>query len=288
MDYRKEFRVKPDARVKLQKMDPGATPGIKSEADASQLTADTSKKLAHLHAKLYAESKRSVLIVLQGLDAAGKDGTIKHAFTVLNPEGTTVASFRQPTPVELKHDFLWRVHPHVPGKGEIVIFNRSHYEDVLVTRVHKLIGKDVWTKRYDDIRAFESLLVESGAAILKFFLHISPEEQLRRFEERLDDPTHNWKISESDYSERELWDDYIAAFEDALQATSTKDAPWYVIPSNHKWFRTLAVSQILTDTLEDMKLAFPAPTVDLADIRKKYHAAEEAEKSKKNSKRNKD
>ncbi len=196
MDYRKEFRIKPDAKVKLHKMEPSATPGCKSETEAVERVNANAKKLEHLHAKLYAEGNRSVLIVLQGLDAAGKDGTIKHAFTVLNPEGTTVASFKQPTPLELKHDFLWRVHPHVPGKGEIVIFNRSHYEDVLVTRVHKLIDKDTWTKRYDDIRAFESLLLESGTAILKFFLHISPEEQLRRFAERLDDPTHNWKISE--------------------------------------------------------------------------------------------
>ena len=168
-----------------------------------------------------------------------------------------------------------------PGKGEVAIFNRSHYEDVLVTRVHKLIDKDTWTRRYDDIRAFEALLAEENTIVLKFFLHISKEEQLERFAQRLDDPDRNWKISESDYSERKLWDDYTEAFEDAIEATSTKAAPWYVIPSNYKWFRNLAISQIIADTMEDLKLRFPAPSVDLADIRKKYHQAAQAEKASK-------
>src|SRR5208283_5241415 len=228
---------------------------------------------------LYAEHKHSALVVLQALDAGGKDGTIKHVFSALNPEGVHVASFKQPTPPELAHDFLWRIHPHAPGKGEIAIFNRSHYEDVLVTRVHKLIDKRTWTERYKRIREFEALLIENGTTIIKFFLHISKEEQLARFAQRLDDPHRNWKISESDYSERELWDKYIQAFEDAMSATSTKDAPWYVIPSNHKWFRNLAVSQIMADTMEDLKLAYPKPTVDLDDIRRKYHAAVKEEKS---------
>ncbi len=194
-------------------------------------------------------------------------------FSGVNPQGVRVASFKQPTPPELAHDFLWRVHPHAPGRGEIAIFNRSQYEDVLVTRVHKLIDKATWTRRCREIRDFEALLGQNGTTILKVFLHISKEEQLARFAQRLDDPDRNWKISEADYTERKLWDDYIEAFEDMLGPTSTKNSPWYVIPSNNKWFRDLAVSQIMADTMEDLKLAFPPPSVDLAEIRRKYHAA---------------
>ena len=278
MDYRKEFRVEPDSKVKLNKLDP-AYSGRHQTPDQAKTEIEAYKqKLFEQQARLYAEHKHSILVVLQALDAGGKDGTIKHVFTALNPQGTVVVSFKQPTPAELAHDFLWRVHSHAPGKGEIVIFNRSHYEDVLVTRVHKLIDKDTWTARYKRIRDFEALLAESGTTILKFFLHISREEQLARFAQRLDDPNRNWKISDSDYSERELWDDYIEAFEDAIRATSTEEAPWFVIPSNHKWFRNLAVSQIMADTMADLRLSFPPPTVDLAAIRKKYHAALKEEK----------
>ncbi len=278
MDYRKEFRVAADSKLKLGKVDPAYKGKRESPDEAKQEIADYQRKLFQQQTLLYAEHKHSILVVLQALDAGGKDGTIKHVFAALNPQGATVVSFKQPSATELAHDFLWRVHPHAPGKGEIVIFNRSHYEDVLVTRVHKLIDKDTWTARYQHIRDFEALLAENGTTIIKFFLHISPEEQLARFAQRLDDPSRNWKISESDYTERELWDDYIAAFEDAISATSTKRAPWYVIPSNHKWFRNLAVSQIMADTMEDLKLAFPPPSVDLAEIRRKYHAALKREK----------
>ncbi len=273
MDYRKEFRVQPDAKVKLNKLDPGYTGKHASHDDAKPEIEGYLKKLFHQQNLLYAEHTRSILVVLQALDAGGKDGTIKHVFTALNPQGTSVASFKQPTPVELAHDFLWRVHPHTPGKGEIMIFNRSQFEDVLVPRVHKLIDKATWTTRIQHICDFEALLTESGTTVLKFFLHISKEEQLARFAQRLDDPDRNWKISEADYTERKLWDDYIEAFEDMLGPTSTKNSPWYVIPSNNKWFRDLAVSQIMADTMEDLKLAFPPPSVDLADIRRKYHAA---------------
>ena len=191
-----------------------------------------------------------------------------------------MASFKLPTPIERDHDFLWRVHPHAPPKGWLAIFNRSHYEDVLVTRVHKLVDKPTCTARYDLIRAFELGLKESGTTVLKFFLHISKEEQLARFGKRLEDPARNWKISESDYSERPLWDDYMEAFEDALSATSTRETPWYVIPANRKWFRNLAVSQIVADTMEELGMSFPEPTVDLAEIRQKFHVAErEEEKS---------
>jgi PPK2 family polyphosphate:nucleotide phosphotransferase len=273
MDYRKEFRVEPDAKVRLKKLDPAYTGKHALPDEAKKEIEVYLKKLFKQQILLYAEHKHSILVVLQAMDAGGKDGTIKHVFTALNPQGTHVASFKQPTPAELAHDFLWRVHPHAPGKGEITIFNRSHYEDVLVPRVHKLIDKKTWTTRYQQIRDFEALLAENGTTILKFFLHISKEEQLARFAQRLDDPNRNWKISESDYTERVLWDDYMEAAADAIRSTSTKEAPWYVIPANHKWFRDLAVSQIMADTMEDLKLSFPPPSVDLAVIRRKYHAA---------------
>jgi len=282
MGYRKEFRVNPDSELKLSKLDPSYKGKHESEEDAKQEIEASCQELFHQQALLSAEHKHSILVVLQALDAGGKDGTIKHVFSALNPQGASVASFKQPTSTELAHDFLWRVHPHAPGKGEIVIFNRSHYEDVLVTRVHKLIDKETWTRRYQRIRDFEALLAENGTLVLKFFLHISREEQLARFEQRLDDPHRNWKISESDYSERALWDDYVEAFDNAISATSAKHAPWYVIPSNQKWFRNLVVSQIMADTMEELKLVFPPPSVNLADIRRKYHAAVKEEKANRN------
>lgn len=273
MDYRKKFRVKPGEKLRLRKVDPSFTGEHQSDAMAKEATEYSRAKLAHQQNLLYAEHKHSILIVLQAMDAGGKDGTIKHVFSGVNPQGVRVASFKQPTPSELAHDFLWRVHPHAPGRGEIAIFNRSHYEDVLVTRVHEVIDKATWTRRYREIRDFETLLCQNGTMVLKFFLHISKEEQLARFAQRLDDPSHNWKISESDYTEREFWDRYIDAFEDAIHATSTREAPWYVIPSNAKWFRNLAVSQIIADAVADLDLAYPPPSVNLAEIRRKYHAA---------------
>ena len=273
MDYRKAFRVKPGQKLRLNKIDPAYTGKLESEAAAKEDTEHYLKKLTRQQALLYAENKHSVLVVLQAMDAGGKDGTIKHVFSPVNPQGVRVARYNQPTAVESAHDFLWRVHPHAPGTGEIAIFNRSHYEGVLVERVHKLVNKATWTERYRNIRDFEALLAEKKTTILKFFLHISKDEQLARFAQRLDDPTRNWKISEADYTERDFWDAYVEAYEDAIAATSTRDAPWYVIPSNHKWFRNLAVSQIMADTMADLELAFPPPPVNLADIRRKYHAA---------------
>ncbi len=281
MDYRKKFRVKPDDNVKLDKIDPGYKGEHETEDNAKLEIEHFRAKLERQQLLLYAEKKHSVLVVLQALDAGGKDGTINHVFSALNPQGASVIGFKQPTPTELAHDFLWRVHPHAPGVGELAIFNRSHYEDVIVTRVHKMIDEATWRERYKNIRAFEKLLVQRGTVVLKFFLHISKEEQLARFAARLDDPKRNWKISDSDYTERALWDDYTSAFEDALEATSTDEAPWYVIPANHKWFRNLTVSQIMADTMEELKLSFPKPTVDLDDIRRKYHAAELADRKPK-------
>ncbi len=223
--------------------------------------------------RLYAEQKQSLLIVLQGLDASGKDGVCRHAMSTLGPEGTTVVSFKEPTRNDLAHDFLWRVHPRVPGAGEIAIFNRSHYEDVLVVRVHNLVPKKDWSRRYGLINDFERLLASRRTKVIKFFLFISKEEQLARFRQRLEDPTRNWKIAEADYLEREHWDDYMAAYEVALERCSTVEAPWYVIPSNHKWFRDLALSQIVAATLEDMNPRYPEPSVDLSEIRGEYHRA---------------
>ncbi len=277
MDYRKEFCLRPDDKPQLAKRDPSYKGEHESADAAKQATEQYRAKLAHQQALLYAGKKHSLLVVLQALDAGGKDGTINHVFSALNPQGTNVIGFKQPTPAELAHDFLWRVHVHAPARGEIAIFNRSHYEDVLVTRAHKLLDKETWAKRCQQIREFERGLHENGTRIVKFFLHISKDEQLRRFEERLNDPARNWKISESDYSERALWGDYITAFEETLGATTANHAPWYVIPANHKWFRNLAVSGIMADTIEELGLAFPKPSVDLAEIRRKYHAAVQEE-----------
>lgn len=276
MDYRDNFIVKPERRLRLNEIDPSYK-GHQETAEAA--VAETERyraKLTRLQALLYAEKRHSVLIVLQALDAGGKDGTINHVFGAFNPQGARVVGFKKPTDAELAHDFLWRIHPYAPAKGEIVIFNRSHYEDVLVTRVHRLIEKAVWTARYDRIREFENGLSESGTTVLKFFLHISKDEQLSRFAERLEDPAHNWKISASDYEERALWNEYTTAFQDALSHTSTQHAPWFVIPANHKWFRNLAVSQIVADTIDQLALSYPPPSADLTEIRRKYHIAEQA------------
>jgi PPK2 family polyphosphate:nucleotide phosphotransferase len=269
----KKLMVKAGSRIKLRDIDPGYHGHHESHQEALPDIQSHIQKIDQLqYFWMYAERKHSLLIVLQGLDAGGKDGVIRHILAGMNPAGRRVTGFKQPTPEDLDHDFLWRVHPHAPGKGEVAIFNRSHYEDVLVVRVHKLAPPSVWSKRYDLIHQFENQLsVESNTTILKFFLYISKEEQLARFKQRLDDPARQWKISESDYKERKT--DYIQAFEDMLNKTSTAHAPWYVIPSNHKWFRNLAVSHIIAQTLESLDMKLPKPTVDLSDIRHKYHQA---------------
>jgi PPK2 family polyphosphate:nucleotide phosphotransferase len=276
MDYRKKFRVEPGERVKLAEIDPGQTGKHVTEEEAGPQLAADSERLALLQARLWAEHERSLLIVLQAMDAGGKDGTVKHVFSSVDPAGVSVFSFKVPTPQEHAHDFLWREHRVAPGAGEIAIFNRSHYEAVLVERVHDLVPKKVWSKRYDRINDFEKLLVQSGTVILKFFLHISADEQLHRFGARLDDPEKQWKISDSDYTERERWGDYQDAYADLLERCSTEHAPWYIIPANHKWFRTLAVARILVDTLEEMDPHYPKPSVDIEAIRRRYHAAETA------------
>ncbi len=273
MNYGRKFIVDPGSKLRLGKIDPAYTGKHESHQTAVEETAKQVERMDRLQYLLYADAGRSLLIVLQGLDAAGKDGVIRHLFTGMNPQGTSVFAFKEPNKEELAHDFLWRAHKRAPGNGEVVIYNRSHYEDVLIVRVHKLVPRSVWSKRYDLINDFEKTLTENRTRILKFYLHISPDEQLARFKQRLDDPARQWKISESDYSERELWPKYLEAYEDAIALTSTKRAPWYVIPANYKWFRNLAISQIVADTMDEMGLKLPPPRVDIADIRKKYHAA---------------
>jgi PPK2 family polyphosphate:nucleotide phosphotransferase len=278
MDYRKKFMVEPGAKVRLSKIDASYTGKDETHEQALPKIQTHVERMDKLQYLLYADNHQSLLVVLQALDAAGKDGVIRHLFSGMNPQGTFVFGFKQPSKYEAAHDFLWRAHLRTPGTGEVVIFNRSYYEDVLVVRVHKLVPESVWSKRYELISDFENMLSQNGTTILKFFLHISPEEQLSRFKQRLDDPSRHWKISETDYSERELWPQYMEAYEDAMALTNTKHAPWYIIPANHKWFRNLAVSQVIADTMDEMGLQLPATQVDIAEVRRKYHAAEREEK----------
>jgi PPK2 family polyphosphate:nucleotide phosphotransferase len=277
----KKFLVKPKSRIKLRDIDPSYHGHHESHQEASSDIQSHVEKMDQLQYLMYAEKIHSLLIVLQGLDTAGKDGVIRHILTGMNPTGCRVTGFKPPTSEERDHDFLWRVHPHVPAKGEVAIFNRSHYEDVLVVRVRKLAPASVWSRRYESINHFEKLLsVDNGTTILKFFLHISKEEQLARFKQRLDDPARQWKISTSDYTEREHWGDYIEAFEKVLHLTSTKHAPWFIIPANHKWFRDLAISHIINRTLADMDMEMPKPTANIAQIRRRYHQAARSEKNR--------
>lgn len=237
-----------------------------SKHDARDEMKALNRRLEELQELLYAEGKHRILVVLQAMDTGGKDGTIRHVFDGTNPQGVKVASFKKPTAAELAHDYLWRVHPHTPGNGEIVIFNRSHYEDVLVVRVHELVPPDVWSRRYDHINAFEKLLADEGTTILKFYLHISKQEQKERLQARLDEPTKHWKFSKADVAERGFWDDYMAAYQDAIAKTSTAWAPWYVIPSDRKWYRNLMISRILVETLEGLQMRYPPAEEGLDDI----------------------
>jgi PPK2 family polyphosphate:nucleotide phosphotransferase len=258
--------VAPGAKVKLADFDPGGTYGVDKKSANDQL-AKNLDRLSVLQYLLYAESRRSLLVVLQGIDAGGKDGTIRHVMSGLNPQGVDVTSFKVPEGAEKRHDYLWRIHAAVPEWGKIGIFNRSHYEDVLVVRVHSLVPKPVWSKRFSQINDFERMLADTGVRIVKFLLYISKDEQAKRFRQRLDDKSKCWKFSPADLKERGYWDQYTEAYQDVLRKCSTEDAPWYLIPANNKWFRNLAVSQILVETLESMDLKFPKPTADLSGIK---------------------
>jgi PPK2 family polyphosphate:nucleotide phosphotransferase len=255
------LRVKPGSKVRLERVDPAASHGHDKRTAKATIARDL-ERLRSLQDRFWAENRQRLLIVLQGIDAAGKGGTISHVMSAFNPQGCNIHGFKVPTADELGHDFLWRVHPHVPGNGEISIFDRSHYEQVLVVRVHGLEPPERWSRHYDQINAFEQLLVEEGTKILKFFLLISPEEQRQRLQDRFDDPAKRWKFRLGDLDERKRWDDYMAAYREMLERCSTEAAPWFVIPSDHNWFRNLAVAGIVADTLEAMNPQYPpAPDV---------------------------
>lgn len=261
------YRVKPGSKIKLKDWDASETSAYDGDKDeGKEKLLKLNDELEALQELLYAQGKHKVLIVLQATDTGGKDGTIRHVFEGVNPVGVKVASFKVPTAQELAHDYLWRVHKHTPGKGEMVIFNRSHYEDVLVVRVHSLVDKKVWSKRYDHINDFERLLAEEGTTILKFFLHVDKDEQKERLQARLDDPSKHWKFSVGDLDERKLWDEYQEAFEDMLNKTSTDYAPWYIVPANRKWYRNLVVASVIVDTLKSLKMEYPPAEDDLSNI----------------------
>ena len=279
----KQLRLTPGKSIRLADIDPSDTNGYKDKDDAREKLAHDIHKLEKLQEKLAASRSHAVLIVLQGMDSSGKDGAIKHVMSGVNPQGVDVRAFKRPTEEELSHDFLWRCQAALPERGRIGIFNRSYYEEVLVVRVHTDLlakehiesnGKGIWRERFEDINAFERHLVRNGTTILKFFLHLSKDEQRRRLLARLDDPSKNWKFSESDATEREYWDQYIAAYESMLNATSTDYAPWYVIPADHKWFSRTAIGEILVYTLESLDLRYPKPDAEqersLDRIRKQF------------------
>ncbi len=262
------YRVIPESRVELSDYDPGDTAEFSGDKDEGKDRLDElNDQLEALQELLYAEHKHKLLIVLQGMDTSGKDGVIRHVFDGVNPQGVRVANFKVPTPQELDHDYLWRVHQQVPGRGEIVIFNRSHYEDVLVVRVHELVPKERWSRRYQQINDFERLLVEEGTTILKFFLHIDQQEQKERLQARLDDPNKRWKFNVGDLKERKLWNEYRWAYEDVLSQTSLEVAPWYVVPSNRKWYRNLVIASVIVEALEKLKMSYPEPEDDLSSIK---------------------
>jgi PPK2 family polyphosphate:nucleotide phosphotransferase len=265
------FRIRPERRLHLRRFDPAETRPFGSKAEASDRMAEDLDRLSTLQELLYAENRFAALVVLQGIDASGKDSAVKHVMSGMNPQGTNVVSFKAPSTEELDHNFLWRIGRALPARGHIGVFNRSHYEEVLVARVHPeildrerlpadLVTKNIWHERFEDIRAFERHLTRNGTVVRKFFLHVSKDEQRQRFLKRLDDPAKNWKFSLADVRERDRWNDYMRAYEDMLAATSTDDAPWYVVPADHKWFAHLLIAQVIVETLQSLDLAWPKPT----------------------------
>ena len=257
------FTLAPGSRFRLKEFDPAWTGCYQSKGQAKQRIKENLRRLNELQEMLFAQDNRALLIVLQGMDTAGKDGAIKHVMGAFNPQGVHVTSFKVPTKEEYAHDFLWRIHRAVPSRRMVGIFNRSHYEDVLAARVLEIVTEDVWGRRYEQINSFERLVADSGVFIVKLFLHISKEAQAQRLLERQQVPRKQWKFSPGDLDQRKLWADYTAAFEDALSMCNTEHAPWYVIPADRKWYRNLAVSEILLQTMESMELSFPEPVPDI-------------------------
>jgi len=259
--------VKPGTKVNLSKWDPDDIGDFKgSKEDALAETTQLTSKLRSLQEVLYAEHKHKILIVLQAMDTGGKDGTIRHVFSGINPAGVRVTSFKTPSAEELDHDYLWRIHAATPAMGEMVIFNRSHYEDVLVVRVHKIVPAEIWQARFEQINAFEKHLSANGTTILKFYLHIDKDEQKARLQARLNDPSKHWKFRLGDLEERKLWSDYMQAYEDVLEKTSTDNAPWTIVPANHKWYRDLLISRVLVDTLRSLNMKYPESQENLAGV----------------------
>ncbi len=261
------YRVRPGSRVDLSQWDPGDTAAFEGgkaagKAELKRLV----ERLSQLQHLMWAEDRHKLLVVLQAMDSGGKDGTIRRVFGGVNPQGVRVANFKAPTRRELEHDYLWRIHRHTPGNGEIAVFNRSHYEDVLIVRVLGLVPQERWSRRYDHINHFERLLADEGTTILKFYLHISKDEQKERLQARLDDPTKNWKFNSGDLDHRARWDDYLAAFEAVLERTSSEHAPWFVVPANRKWYRNIVVARTIVDTLESLDMRYPDPEEDLDGI----------------------
>jgi PPK2 family polyphosphate:nucleotide phosphotransferase len=261
-----ELRVDPGVAPRLDRRDPDARVGAPSKREGIERLEQLVVQLGVLHNRLFAEAKRAVLLVLQGMDAAGKDGTIRSVLTGVNPQGCRIVSFREPTSTELAHDYLWRIHTVCPARGELGIFDRSHYEDIVTARVRKLVPQHVWRRRYEHVRGFERLLTDEGTTVVKVFLHVSRDEQRRRLQERLDNPEKRWKFSAGDLDDRAHWDDFAEAYEDALRETSTAWAPWYVVPADHNWSRNLAVAEILVATLERLDPQLPEPTVETTEI----------------------
>ena len=260
------YRIDSNEPIRLKKISTGSTGSYKDQDAADRVLADNTTHLRKLQQVMYAGSTNGLLIVLQGMDTSGKDGTIRGIFDGVNPQGCNVASFKVPSPVELKHDFLWRVHPFAPARGMIGIFNRSHYEDLLAPVVHGNVSAKVAKQRMQDICNFEDLLAHSGITVLKFFLHISYEEQGKRLQSRIDDKDKHWKLSAGDFAERKFWPKYEKAYDDIFAGTSTRSAPWYVIPADHKWHRDVAISTVIVDAMKSMKLDFPKGEIDVSTL----------------------
>jgi PPK2 family polyphosphate:nucleotide phosphotransferase len=265
-DITNKLMVTEGKKINPQKLSPEYDFSINEKKAEYVLNQNLKKRMSDLQYRLYAERKKALLIVFQGIDTSGKDSTIRHVISAFNPQSCTVKAFKEPTTEDLSHDFLWRIHKSAPAKGEIVIFNRSHYEDIIQPRVHKTIHKSIWSQRYEHINAFEKCLSDSNIKIIKFFLHISKEEQRKRLEERLNDPSKHWKVSERDMEDRKFWSSYTVAYQDIIKRCSNTWAPWYIIPANKKWFRNLAVGLIIVDTIERMKPKFPKPAINLSKI----------------------
>lgn len=263
-DIIKKFMVIEDKKINLQRLSPNYDGGFNEKEAEYILMQNLKKRMSELQYKLYADKRKALLIVLQGIDTSGKDSTIRHVISAFNPQSCTVTPFKEPTAEEVSYDFLWRIHKRVPAKGKIAVFNRSHYEDIIQPRVHKIVQKSIWSQRYRHINEFERCLSENGTKIIKFFLHISKEEQRKRLEERIKDPSKQWKISQRDIMERKFWNSYMGAYQEIINKCSNMWAPWYIIPANKKWFRNFAVGLIIVNTLEGMKPKFPKPMIDLS------------------------